>query len=262
MRWSRRGDHAVGGLEGEAGVGEAPEGRPLSIGASAVGLVFELQTTNESLEVGELYVSEGKAIEALEYTAGAPGMTAAEDVALARKIATHLQEASQPPPSGYHFAGDHGDPQPGQILTATPGTWAGHATDLRLPVVALRCCRTELRADPQPTLTTYTVSVADRGRPSQSSSPRQPQPARSRHERSRPRRSRPARNLFRPDGERRTYNGIDLIRRRDARASKRPWFLVEERAEDAFLVSDPTEVTRSGDGFETVEVELGRHALD
>jgi hypothetical protein len=138
-------------------------GRTLRIGDTTVNLVFEVNTTNASFEVGEIFVRTGTNINVVEYTTGPPGVPAAQDVAFARTMAAHIKAASLPPPSNTVAPTISGTLQAGEILTVTPGTWTGTAPTLTYVWSRCNADGQSCVAIPNATLATYTISVADQG---------------------------------------------------------------------------------------------------
>ncbi len=98
--------------------------RELAAGRAAVEFVFFVTTSAAGIVVGEIYVQEEDALGVVFYVTGAPGVPAAEDLSLARLLASRVEEASWPPPVDSAPPAIGGTLRPGAVLTASPGRWS------------------------------------------------------------------------------------------------------------------------------------------
>jgi hypothetical protein len=137
--------------------------RVLRVGDSAVELVFRFRSPSASFQVGELWVSDGRALSVVLFLAAEPGVSAGQGTALAKALAGHLDLGLAPIPKSTGRPAVSGIPQVGQTLTATTGRWS---TSLATPKLQwLRCDATAVTCAPIPgaTLSTYTLAPADVG---------------------------------------------------------------------------------------------------
>jgi hypothetical protein len=137
--------------------------RPLQVGDSAVELVFHFDTAGASFEVGELWVSVGKALSVVLFLAAEPGVSAGQGTALAKALADHLRLGLAPVPKSTARPVVTGTPQIGQTLSATTGRWSTSLAELELQWLRCDATATTCTAIPGATLPTYTVAAADVG---------------------------------------------------------------------------------------------------
>jgi len=98
--------------------------RSLAVGDSAVEVLLRFRTATSTFQVGEVWVSSGRALSVVLYLAAEPGVGAGQSTALARTLAGHLQDALVPAPRNTTRPAVSGLAQVGQTLAATPGAWS------------------------------------------------------------------------------------------------------------------------------------------
>jgi hypothetical protein len=137
--------------------------RTLQTGDAAAEVDVFIRTKRVSVTVSELYVQRGPALDFVLFASGAPGLTAGEVFSIAKILNAHIAAASSPPPSNTVLPAITGTLQPGQILTASTGTWTG--ANITYAYQWFRCDATGIGcvAIPAATVSTYTVSAADAG---------------------------------------------------------------------------------------------------
>jgi hypothetical protein len=137
--------------------------RTLQTGDSAAEVDVFIRTKRVTVAVSELYVQRGPALDFVLFASGAPGLTAGEVSSIAKTLNAHIAAASSPPPANTVPPTITGSLQPGQILTASPGTWTG--AHITYAYQWFRCdgTGTGCVAIPAATVSTYTVSAADAG---------------------------------------------------------------------------------------------------
>ena len=136
--------------------------RALHTGDAGLDIDFQL-TTNAGVKVvvEELYVQKGAALDFTLFATGSPGLSAGESTMLAKTIVAHIDAASGPPPADTAPPTISGTPQPGEILTAKPGTWTGAGLAysyqwLRCNAAGSACARIAGATD-----STYTVTTGE-----------------------------------------------------------------------------------------------------
>ncbi len=137
--------------------------RVLKVGTKAVEYVLYLDTAKTSLEVGELFVQDRTGLAVVVYVSGQPGVTAAEDVQLARTMKADADAALAPSPANITVPAITGTLQLGQILTASAGAWTATAPTFQYQWLTCSATGTTCSPIAGATSATYTVSVANEG---------------------------------------------------------------------------------------------------
>jgi hypothetical protein len=145
--------------------------RVLGVADETVEYVFAVRTPAAKIEVGEIYVWNGRGLELVSYVAGALGVPAGEDISLARKAAAHIEDASsatQPTaaaPANVVPPSISGTVQPGAVITAQSGSWTGAAASASYTYQWYVCSNAGAACVPiaGATAPSYTVSLADAG---------------------------------------------------------------------------------------------------
>jgi hypothetical protein len=137
--------------------------RPLDAGDSAVELVFHFDTTGASFEVGELWVSVGKALSVVLFLAAEPGVSAWQGTALAKVLADHLRLGLAPAPKSNARPVVTGIASVGQTLTATTGKWSTPLAKLELQWLRCDAAAAACSAIAGATTSTYVVAPSDAG---------------------------------------------------------------------------------------------------
>ena len=133
--------------------------------SAAVDIAFAFTTSAASIEFAEIFVQQGSALELVVYVTGEPGVPAAEDASLAHTVAARITEASAPQPANTAPPAISGTLQPGEILTASPGSWTGTSSTTSYGYQWYRCTAAGQGcvAIPGASASTYTVTVGDSG---------------------------------------------------------------------------------------------------
>ncbi len=158
-------EHAAGGSSAsEFASVKLLRDRPLRTGDEGLDIDFQLTTrSGVKVVVEELYVQKGTAFTFTLFASGSPGLTAGQSTELAKTLLAHIDAASGPPPANETVPTIAGTPQPGEILTAKPGTWTG--SGLVYAYQWLKCNGTGSACAPiaGATSSTYTVTIDEVG---------------------------------------------------------------------------------------------------
>jgi hypothetical protein len=137
--------------------------RVIRSGDSAVDLLFLVHSKTGPLEFGEQWIEVGPALSLTVFATSGAGLTAGDATRLVKLVASHLRAGLEPAPRSTIAPVISGNPQVGQVLTTTAGTWTGTAPEFRY--LWLRCNVSSIKcsAIPGATSSSYMVTSADTG---------------------------------------------------------------------------------------------------
>ncbi len=158
-------EHAAGGsAASEFASVKLLRDRPLRTGDEGLDIDFQL-TTHSGIKVvvEELYVQKGAAVTFTLFASGSPGLDAGQSTELAKTLLAHIDTASAPPPVSKTAPTISGTLQPGEVLTAKPGSWTG--SGLAYSYQWLKCNGAGSACTPVAgaTASTYTVTTDEVG---------------------------------------------------------------------------------------------------